>query len=59
MLKSGHRVRPVLGEEGRKQYEDFDGNRFGTVRVYPGGWLFTSPLIEFADRIYDFQVTFF
>ncbi|KAB7499810.1 hypothetical protein Anas_14225 [Armadillidium nasatum] len=54
-LKSGHTINPVIYEESVKQYEQFGGNRVGTIRLEPDGWFFTSPFITYANKIYDFK----
>ncbi|RXG52731.1 Sulfotransferase 1C4 [Armadillidium vulgare] len=54
-LKSGHTINPVIYEEAVKQYEQFGGNRVGTIRLEPDGWFFTSPFISHANKIYDFK----
>ncbi|RXG52730.1 Cytosolic sulfotransferase 12 [Armadillidium vulgare] len=54
-LKSGHTINPVIYEESVKQYEQFGGNRVGTIRLEPDGWFFTSPFIRHANKVYDFK----
>ncbi|KAB7503909.1 Sulfotransferase 1C4 [Armadillidium nasatum] len=54
-LKSGHTINPVIYEESVKQYEQFGGNRVGTIRLEPDGWFFTSPFITHANKVYDFK----
>lgn len=54
-LKSGHRIVPLIGEEGQRQIDNFEGSRYGSVRVEPGGWFFTAPYLLYANKYYDFK----
>ncbi|KAB7502058.1 Sulfotransferase 1C1 [Armadillidium nasatum] len=54
-LKSGHNIVPVIYEDAVKQYEQFRGNRVGTIRLDPDGWFLTSPFTNFANKYFEFK----
>lgn len=58
-LASGHEVETLDGEELKVQERDFNGYTKGLIRLHPGRWLFTTPFLELADKIYNFKVNFF
>ncbi|XP_050692450.1 sulfotransferase 1C4-like [Eriocheir sinensis] len=54
-LMSGHRAELLEGEELSRYKKDWSAYRSGLVRLHPGRWLFPSPYLFFADRIYNFK----
>ncbi|MCL4138082.1 UNVERIFIED_CONTAM: hypothetical protein GTU68_064936, partial [Idotea baltica] len=44
-----------FGKEQDEQIRDFTAYSVGTIRLQPDGWFFTSPFINFADKLYDFK----
>lgn len=56
-LASGHEVTPLEGEELARQERDWTGYTEGMVRLYPGSWVFPAPFTDYADKIYNFEVS--
>ncbi|XP_042886419.1 sulfotransferase 1C4-like [Penaeus japonicus] len=54
-LASGHKASLLEGDEWTKLLEYFPNYKDGITRLSPGGWVFTKPYINFADRFYNFE----
>ncbi|MCL4133295.1 UNVERIFIED_CONTAM: hypothetical protein GTU68_056904 [Idotea baltica] len=44
-----------MEKEQDEQIRDFTAYSVGTIRLQPDGWFFTSPFINFADKLHDFK----
>ena len=54
---SGHRAVPVEGEELQRINKIWK-DASCCVRLHPDKWLYPSNYLRFADKIYNFKVTF-
>lgn len=54
-LSSGHSAKVLTGEELLRHQKLFKGYTEGLVRLTPDRWLFETPFLKFANKIYNFK----